>query len=133
MKNLKYLLVVFIFQLSCTHNSSSELSLEEIRAVEVAEKYILRHGFTSKGHPEKLPVEYVDVLDPVFTENQIVTKRFNTLQDKATGLVNKKSVIYILFSRVNEPNDFGVVAVSNSVTKLLHSTPIPENSNWKRL
>src|SRR5678816_641543 len=79
------LAAVFLAFIGCVSSHSRPLTTTENRAVQSAEAFIARHGYTATGHPSDLPVENVEVLDPLASREQLVQWRRATLEPRAFG------------------------------------------------
>ena len=130
---------------SCVSAPSKNLSAEEIRAVRSAEAFIARHGYTAGGHPKDLPVENVEVLDPVASPEDLVAWRRNTLEATAFGVTPcecEEDAFYVFFHRVNDSSGFrGVLVEKGEATQVVHSVlkldgwpwkPVPPNTSLER-
>lgn len=74
------------------------LSDSERRAIEVAEKFVERNGYTSAGHPKDLPVLQNDIMDGFAkSEEGLVEMRKGTLQANAIGINLAFPGFYVYF------------------------------------
>jgi hypothetical protein len=59
----------------------------ESGAVVNAEHFVKRHGFTTSGHPTDQPVRTTDIMDHIFTQEQLLEHRRGSLREHASGVV----------------------------------------------
>jgi hypothetical protein len=117
---------------ACTSLGSRQLSGTEIAAVQSAEAFVARHGYTSAGHPQDLPVENVEVLDPISSQEDLLAWRRATLESKAFGIAQASpGVSWVLFHRLGEDKDFRAVRVEGtSAVQVVHSQLILSQLHW---
>lgn len=58
-------------------------------AIVEAEHFVKRHGFTSSGHPTDQPVLTTDIMDNLYTREQLLDHRRDSLSEFASGIVSK--------------------------------------------
>jgi hypothetical protein len=95
----------------------------EARAVEAAEAFVLRHGYTIAGHPDGLPVENAEVLDPLMPRDHLVALRHGMIEPRAFGVARAKpTVYYVYFRHLSSPSSFRAVLVQQGVAvQMVHS------------
>jgi len=77
------------------------LTASERRAIEVAEKFVERNGYTSAGHPKDLPVLQNDIMDPLAgSEANLLEMRRGTLQAEAFGVSSVRAGFLIFFEPI---------------------------------
>jgi len=132
-------LAILIFVLTMTAcaslGSSRPLTEEERAAVQSAETFIARHGYTAAGHPAGVPVENVEVLDPIASREDLVQWRKNTMESKAFGIAEAApGVSWVLFHWPGQPKDFRAVRVEGtSAVQVVHSQLILSRLHWVRI
>ena len=130
---MRQALITIAFVLSaCASLGSRQLSSTEIAAVQSAETFISRHGYTAAGHPQNLPVENVEVLDPLASREELVKWRSATLEPKAFGIAPAApGVSWVLFHRLGDNNEFRAVRVEDtSAVQVVHSQLILSQLHW---
>ena len=127
------LAAVFLAFIGCVSSHSRPLTTTENRAVQSAEAFIARHGYTTTGHPSDLPVENVEVLDPLASREQLVQWRRATLEPRAFGIAYAAPGVYwVLFHRLGSENEFRAVRVQGvTPTQVVHSLLILDQLRWK--
>jgi hypothetical protein len=112
-------------------------------AVNAAEAFVLRHGFTDIPHPNDQPVENVAHLDVVSTPQELLERRQNLLQPKAIGFVRESLDSYsVLFRTLKDPSDVrGIWVQDGRATRLVNSwfhlneidwVSVPANNSLQR-
>ena len=77
------------------------LTASELHAIDVAEKFVERNGYTSAGHPEDLPVLQNDIMDPfVGSEDLLLEMRRGTLQAEAFGVSSVGPGFLVFFESI---------------------------------
>ena len=77
------------------------LTASELRAIEVAEKFVERNGYTSAGHPNDLPVLQNDIMDPLAgSEEGLLEMRRGTLQARALGVSSMGPGFRVFFESI---------------------------------
>ena len=114
---------------------SRPLTETERAAVQSAETFIARHGYTAAGHPAGLPVENVEVLDPIASRDDLVQWRKNTTEPKAFGIAEAApGVSWVLFHWPGQPDNFRAVRVEgSSAVQVVHSQLILSRLHWVRV
>lgn len=69
-------------------NSFLPLMPWERGAIAEAEHFVKRHGFTDSGHPADQPVLTTDIMDNLFTREQLLEHRRGSLSEHASGIVS---------------------------------------------
>lgn len=121
---------------SCSTFEQNQAILDENKAIEQAEIFVARNGYSTKGHPPNLPILRVEIMDVFFTDDELKKKRQNTLEDKAFGVAVEPSKTpgsyYILFHKIGGGvGDFRAVLVEHSeAVQMVHSRLNLENLSW---
>jgi hypothetical protein len=77
------------------------LTASELRAIEVAEKFVERNGYTSAGHPEDSPVLQNDIMDPFAgSEERLLEMRRGTLQAEAFSVSSVGPGFLVFFESI---------------------------------
>jgi hypothetical protein len=120
---------------ACAALPSHSLSAKEVQAVNSAEAFILRNGYTVTGHPEGLPVQNVEVLDPIATPEQLIEWRRNTLENHAFGVTPcmcGTDAYYVFFHKIDHANGFrGVLVQNDEAIQVVHSVLILDAWPWR--
>ena len=131
--------VILLMALSLTACASLGISRSltntEFAAVQSAETFIARHGYTAAGHPAGLPVENVEVLDPIASRDDLVKWRKGTMEPKAFGIAEAApNVSWVLFRWPGEPEDFRAVRVEGTTAaQVVHSQLVLSGLHWVRV
>jgi hypothetical protein len=131
-----FVLLIAMALAACTsHGGVRELTAKELSAVHSAEAFVSRHGYTAAGHPPHLPVENVEVLDPLASREDLVKWRHGTMESKAFGIAKAApSVSWILFHRPGEPDELRAVRVEETTAvQVVHSRLALEELDWVRV
>lgn len=73
----------------------------ELQAIQIAEQFIERNGYTLAGHPKDLPVLRNDIMDPlVGSAEDLKEMRRGTLQAKAFGVRSVDSGVLVFFESI---------------------------------
>ncbi len=132
-------LAILLFALAltaCASLSSSRPPTEtELAAVQSAEAFVARHGYTAAGHPAGLPIENVEVLDPIASRDDLVKWRRNTMEPKAFGIAEAApGVSWVLFHGPGQSNGFRAVRVEGTnAVQVVHSQLILSRLHWVRV
>ena len=115
-----------------SHGGVRELTAKEQSAVQSSEAFIARHGYTAEGHPTNLPVENVEVLDPLASRQDLVKWRRGTMESKAFGIAKAApGVSWVLFRWPGEPDDFRAVRVEETTAvQVVHSKLVLDELDW---
>jgi hypothetical protein len=77
------------------------LTASELRAIDVAEKFVERNGYTSAGHPNDLPVLPNDIMDSLAgSEERLLEMRKGTLEARAFGVRSVGSGFRVFFESI---------------------------------
>jgi hypothetical protein len=76
---------------------SLPLTDAERRAIQVAETFVARNGYTVAGHPENLPVLNNDILDGLFSAEALKERRRGTLQARAFGISYRPPQSFLVY------------------------------------
>jgi hypothetical protein len=100
------------------------LTEKELRAIQTAEQFVVRNGYTVAGHPEHLPVLENDIMDRLArSAEDLKAMRKGTLQARALGARTAGSEVLVYFQSI--PPTFGnaypTVAVNEEQARMLHS------------
>jgi hypothetical protein len=140
MKRIATAAVLAGLTVGCVAASAPTLSREESAAVNSAESFIARHGYTSAGHPADQPVMKVELLDVASSDAELVQRRRDTLEPHAFGIAREGPHTYdVLFHRTHNAPGFRAVYVKDSeAVEVIHSTParldwvpVPSNNRWR--
>ncbi len=105
------------------------LTAEEMRAIEVAEQFVERHGYTSAGHPRDLPVRPNDIMDPLAGSSEgLVAMRRGTLEAKAFGVTSLGPSVLVFFESIPPSTEgaYRTVEVNDAGrARILHSDIFP--------
>jgi len=114
------------------HGGARELMATERSAVQSAEAFIARHGYTADGHPTNLPVENVEVLDPIASREDLVKWRRGTMESKAFGIAKAApGVSWVLFHWPGEPDELRAVRVEETTAvQVVHSRLVLDELDW---
>jgi hypothetical protein len=87
---------------SCVSGPAADVPPEVLDQAARVEVLLARHGFTCAGHAEDVPVEGIQLLDGVFTKEEIVEMRRCSFADHASGfMVEPSGAIVLLFRDEN--------------------------------
>jgi len=128
-----FILFIAIALTACaSHGGVRELTVKELSAVQSSEAFIARHGYTAEGHPTNLPVENVEVLDPLASRQDLVKWRRGTMESKAFGIAKAApGVSWVLFRWPGEPDDFRAVRVEETTAvQVVHSRLVLDELDW---
>ena len=127
-------LILILLAVSCSTSRVRSLNARELQAVSAAEAFVARHGYTDAGHPPDMPVENVEVLDPLATPEELVEWRRATLEAKAFGVAkgDDGDYFYVLFHRLNDSEaGFRAVLVQGTeAVQVVHSVLRLESLRW---
>ena len=117
---------------ACASLGNRQLSGTEIAAVQSAETFIARHGYTAAGHSQNLPVENVEVLDLLSSREELVKWRRASLEPRAFGIAQAApGVSWVLFHRLGDNTEFRAVRVEGtSAVQVVHSQLILSRLHW---
>lgn len=100
----------------------------EMRAIALAEHFIERNGYTSKGHPKDLPVLQNDILDPLRgSPEEVAEMRRGTLQPHAVA-VSGAGIGFLVFFEQNPPSRHGLlraVQIYDETAEMVHQDMYP--------
>lgn len=135
MTRLRFSLVLILTVMSCAASRVRPLDQRGLQAINAAEAFVARHGYTIAGHPADKPVENVEVLDPLATPEELVAWRRATLEARAFGIVkgDDGDSFYVLFRRLGGP-DAGFRAVlvqATEAVQVVHSVLVLEDLHWR--
>lgn len=128
-----FILFIAMALSACTsHGDVRELTAKELSAVQSAEAFIARHGYTAEGHPANLPVENVEVLDPLASRKDLVKWRRGTMESKAFGIAKAApGVSWVLFHWPGEPDEIRAVRVEETTAvQVVHSRLELKELDW---
>src|SRR5262245_2831772 len=114
--------------------SSHPLDATELQAVDAAEAFVLRHGYTVAGHPADKPVENAEVLDLLATREQLVEWRRGTLCAQAFGVAKMDDgAYYVLFDWVKDDEvGFRAVLVQRGeAVQVVHTVLLLKGLPWQ--
>lgn len=115
-----------------SHGGARDLTVMELSAVQSAEAFIARHGYTAEGHPSNLPVEDVEVLDPLASREDLVKWRRGTMEPKAFGIAKAApGVSWVLFHWPGGPEELRAVRVEETTAvQVVHSRLVLDGLDW---
>jgi hypothetical protein len=77
------------------------LTASELHAIDVAETFVKRNGYTSAGHPTDLPVLPTDIMDALAgLEEHLLEMRKGTLEARAFGIRSVDSGFLVFFESI---------------------------------
>lgn len=104
------------------------LTASELRAIDIAEGFVERNGYTSAGHPKDLPVLHNDILDSLAgSVDDVLELRRGTLQRKAFVVNSAGPGILVFFERIPPHTDgaYRAVQVNNGHARMMHQDMYP--------
>jgi hypothetical protein len=111
------------------------LTAAELHAIEVAERFVERHGYTSAGHPKDLPVLENDIMDRLAgSEEGLLQMRRGTLKAEAFGVSAVGGGFLVFFESI-PPNPIGACRTlevdEKGYARMLHGDMLP--GRYKRV
>lgn len=101
------------------------LTASELRAIDIAEGFVERNGYTSAGHPKDLPVLHNDILDSLAGSiEDVLEMRRGTLQPRAFVVNSAGPGITVFFESI-PPGTYRAVEVSEGHARLMHQDMYP--------
>lgn len=115
----------FIFLFSSCVFSERTAQRDYSDAVDKAEEFMSRNGFTPKGHPPNLPVNVVESLDRYLLSNEsdrekLLKARKGRIPGPAYCVSNKHDGKYVSFSKPDGDCQVVVKVSENDEVTLLH-------------
>ena len=112
-----------------------EISSSEAEAVQVAEAFVDRNGYTNAGHPERVPVQHVEIFDGLASDAELVERRRGQLEPDAIGIEDKgEGVYWVYFATIGRPNHPRIVVVQDGrAWQVFHQSYGPPGSEMKRI
>lgn len=104
------------------------LTASELRAIDIAEGFIERNGYTSTGHPKDLPVLQNDIMDPLEGSIEgLLETRIGTLQPKALVVNSAGPGILVFFESIPPQNGgtYRAVEVNEGNARIVHQDMYP--------
>ena len=133
---MKIFLSIFtsLFVISCVSVSNAPLDKSELIAIGSAEQFVERNGYTTKGHPANLIVNYAEVLDSLMSKEELVLTRKGTISSKAFGLSKlTDNSFYVLFHSLNDWYEFRAVLVQGGIAvQVVHASLQLSKMTWKK-
>ncbi len=128
-------LIATVLAACASHGEIRELSAKELSAVQSAEEFIARHGYTAAGHPANLPVINVEVLDPLVSRENLIKERYDTMEPKAFGIAKAApSASWVLFHYPRNPDEIRAVLVKETTAvQVVHSRLTLEELDWIKI
>jgi hypothetical protein len=105
----------------------------ELHAIEIAEGFVERNGYTSTGHPKDLPVLQNDIMDPLAGSiDSLLEMRRGTLQSRAFSVSSAGPGITVFFESIPPRNHgpYRAVEVGNEGhAEIVHQDMYPGLAN----
>lgn len=121
----------------CAYHPIAVVTPEVYEAVQSAELFVARHGFTSVGHPPDKPIEQIGLMDSLYGSNEeMLAARRGSLEARAFGIsIASESAWYVLFKSTDKAAD-SVTAVfieRGQAPHMIHAPFRINSSGWRRL
>ncbi len=127
--------LVAIFLASCSSVTERQLSKLEVDAVQQAETFVLRHGYTQRGHPPNMTVKNVEILDGMLSDQELINNRNNSLQESAFGIIDLgDGSFYVLFHLIESEVEIQPVFVKDGVAvQVVHANIRKEGLSYVKV
>ena len=126
---ISYLLFGFLLA-GCSAENRRPLAPGAIDAVAIAERFVVRHGFTKSSQPADLPVERVSLYDGLFGKEETLAGRKGLLQPRAVCVRRLSETEYsVLFESAKKPGEFWFVDIRQESNGWLGHQPL--RTIWK--
>lgn len=116
------LLAVSLAAVGCTSQKTVALSPELLADVKAAEAFVVRYGFTGKGHPANQPIERIEVFDSMSNGSDLAKRRENTIFTSAFAVDVMDGKVIVLFRSADPSQDcaYGVGVSGGVAIRLFH-------------
>ena len=128
-------LLLALFLMILTSCKVLEISPSEAQAVQAAQAFVARNGYSSSGHPNNLPVQHVEIFDGIASDAELIEQRRGMLEPNAIGIEDKGQGAYWVYFATTGRSDHPriVVVEDGKAWQVFHQSYGPPGPQMKRI
>ena len=120
--------------LGCRSAPTRGLTSKELQAIQAAEWFVVRNGYTEAGHPANLPVQHVSIFDVFETDQELIKNRKGLLQSCAIAVKRvKHNAFWVYFPETDAKDPRIVYVYGGEAEQLFHQSYGPVDSKAKQV
>ena len=132
---MKWIAFVVLVLAGCASVPAGPLPPSEAKAIQAAETFVARNGYTVSGHPPDLPVLRVEIFDFLSSDTELIKNRKGELGPAAIAVQAFDDATYwVYFPTLGDPENPRIVFVKNGEPQqVFHQSYGPPGKKARRL